>query len=76
LTQAEANEYGNLKFQRRRENPTRSFEQIKADLELHRAAPSKPSWRASECGKPEVPSGRWQACGIEIPLICHLPSRQ
>ncbi len=37
LTQAQAKEYQNLKILRRRENPSRSFEQIKSDIELHRA---------------------------------------
>lgn len=37
LTQAQAAEYENLKILRRRENPARTFEQIKADIEFHQA---------------------------------------
>lgn len=37
LTAAQATEYENLKTLRRRENPSRTFAQIKADIELHQA---------------------------------------
>jgi hypothetical protein len=37
LTPAQTTEYENLKILRRRENPSRSFEQIKADIEFHQA---------------------------------------
>ena len=37
LTPIQTTEYENLKILRRRENPSRSFEQIKADIEFHQA---------------------------------------
>jgi hypothetical protein len=37
LTPVQTTEYENLKILRRRENPSRSFEQIKSDIEFHQA---------------------------------------
>jgi hypothetical protein len=37
LTETQAAEYENLKLLRRRDNPSRTFEQIKADIEFHQA---------------------------------------
>ena len=37
LSKPELTEYENLKIQRRKENPSRTFEQIRSDIELHKA---------------------------------------